>query len=71
LNKRQESKEQRYEELLRSLEMPHSESLDVAQLGMADWTANILAQDGDPRVNEAEGNAVHWVEGTGWLEGSR
>ena len=60
-----------HEELLRSLEAPHSESLELAELGMAEWSENLLSAEGDDLVSAADGKAVRWVEGTGWVEDSR
>ncbi len=60
-----------HEELLRSLEAPHSESLEHAELGLAQWSEKLLSHEEDQVVNEAEGKAVRWVEGTGWVEVTR
>ena len=60
-----------HEELQRSLEAPHSESLELAKLGMADWSENLLAAEDDTLVSTLEGTAVRWVEETGWVEDSR
>ena len=58
-----------HEELLRSMEAPHSESLELARLGMADWSEH--AAEDETLVSTLEGTAVRWVEGTGWVEDSR
>ncbi len=60
-----------HEELLKSLEAPHSESMELTQLGMAEWSDNLSNLEEDPLVDEAAGKPVRWVEGTGWREGSR
>ncbi len=60
-----------HEELLRSLEAPHSESLEIAELGMAEWSEHLLSAEDDNLVSTLEGTAVRWIEGTGWVEDSR
>jgi len=57
------------EGLLKSLASPHQEALELAETGLADWGASLPAED-EGLVDETAGKAVHWVEGTGWVEGS-
>ena len=54
--------------LLRSLTSPHREAGELAEMGVADWSARLSAED-EGLVDEAAGKAVRWVEGQGWLEG--
>jgi Arc/MetJ-type ribon-helix-helix transcriptional regulator len=61
---RHELERQRREELLVSLRNPHEESLQVADLGMDDWSAG-LPDDAD-LVDPTSGRAVRWRAGEGW-----
>jgi predicted alpha/beta-fold hydrolase len=57
----------RRERLQRSLESPPREAVELAETGLADWTASLSAGD-DELVDVAGGTAVRWVEGRGWVE---
>jgi hypothetical protein len=57
----------RREGLLMSLENPHSEAADLAEIGVNDWAANLPAEV-DDLVDMAAGTPVRWVEGQGWLK---
>jgi hypothetical protein len=59
----------RREGLLQSLKHPHPEAADLGELGLADWGANLPPGDSD-LVDVSAGQAVRWVEGEGWVEGS-
>jgi metal-responsive CopG/Arc/MetJ family transcriptional regulator len=65
---RQEIHRRCHEELLRSLEAPHAESLEFAKLGIAEWSENLMSAEDDNLVAIAEGTAVRWDEETGWVE---
>ena len=41
----------------------------LAETGLAEWGASLPEGD-EGLVDEAAGTAVHWVEGTGWVEQS-
>jgi hypothetical protein len=58
----------RRESLLSSVSNPHPETADVANAGLGDWTADLPDEEG--LVDVAEGTAVRWVEGQGWLKES-
>lgn len=57
----------RREELLRSLESPHPEAVELAETGLADWGAS-LPREEDGLVDVNGGKAVRWREGQGWVE---
>jgi hypothetical protein len=57
----------RREGLLRSLESPHPEAVELADVGLADWGARLPADD-EALVDSSTGKAVRWVEGEGWME---
>jgi hypothetical protein len=59
----------RREGLLRSLEHPHPEAAELADMGLADWGASIPCDDGG-LVDVNAGKPVRWVEGQGWVEES-
>lgn len=59
----------RREGLLRSLEAPHPEAVELAETGLADWGAS-LPSDDEGLVDLSAGTAVRWIEGQGWIEDS-
>jgi len=59
----------RHDGLLRSLENPHPEAVELADTGFADWAASLPEGD-DDLVDVKAGTAVRWVEGQGWVEES-
>jgi hypothetical protein len=58
----------RREDLLSSVRNPHPETVDLADAGLEDWTADLPADEG--LVDVTAGTAVRWVEGQGWVEES-
>ncbi|HUP01500.1 MAG TPA: hypothetical protein VM737_08275 [Gemmatimonadota bacterium] len=60
--------ERRRREALRiSLENPHPESLEFADLGLAEWIADVPAADRD-LLDPREGRKVRWRPDEGWVE---
>ncbi|MBI4605655.1 MAG: hypothetical protein HY721_27125 [Planctomycetes bacterium] len=57
----------RYEGLRRSLERPHPEAAELAEVGLAEWGASLPA-DEEGLVDMSAGKPVRWVEGQGWVE---
>ena len=55
------------EELLRSLENPHPESQETAELGMDDW-ADRVAEGDEDLLDPHAGKDVKWSPGKGWAE---
>jgi Arc/MetJ-type ribon-helix-helix transcriptional regulator len=62
-----ELERRRREELLRSLEHPHPEAVELAAEGLAAWEAGLPPEE-DDLVDPKAGQAVTWVEGQGWVE---
>lgn len=60
----------RREGLLRSIEKPHPDAAELAEAGLAEWSASLPAGD-DDLVDPAAGTPVRWVEGEGWVEDPR
>ena len=58
----------RREDLLSSVRNPHPETVDLADTGLGDWTADLPDDEG--LVDVAGGTAVRWVEGLGWVNGA-
>lgn len=58
----------RREGLLRSLQRPHPDATELAEMGLADWGASL--PDDDELVDVVAGKPVRWVEGQGWLDES-
>jgi len=56
--------------LLKSLEVPHPETADVAAASLADWAASLPAED-ERLVDTDTGTPVAWVAGRGWTDLSR
>jgi hypothetical protein len=56
----------RREALLHSIRNPHPETVDLADTGLGDWTADLPDDEG--LVDVAGGTAVRWVEGQGWVK---
>ena len=55
--------------LLSSVRAPHPETVDLADAGLGDWTADL--PDDEALVDVAGGTAVRWVEAQGWVKGPR
>jgi post-segregation antitoxin (ccd killing protein) len=51
-----------------SVRNPHSETADMADTGLGDWTADLPDDEG--LVDVAGGTAVRWVAGQGWIKES-
>jgi hypothetical protein len=54
--------------LRRSLQNPHSESIEFADEGLAAWTRSLPEEDTEAFVNARGGKPVRWVSGEGWVE---
>jgi hypothetical protein len=59
----------RREDLLSSVRNPHPETVDLADAGLGDWTAD-LPDDDEALVDVTAGTAIRWVEGQGWVKES-
>jgi hypothetical protein len=57
--------EKRLEDLRISLRNPHPKSVDLAELGFADWSERTTA-DSD-LVEPSSGRKVSWREAEGWV----
>ena len=58
----------RREALLNSVQSPHPEIADVADISLGAWTSDLPDDEG--LVDVAGGTAVRWVEGQGWVRES-
>jgi len=56
----------RREDLLKSVRDPHPETVDLADTGLGDWAADLVADEG--LVDREGGTAVRWVGGLGWVK---
>ncbi|HEY7389147.1 MAG TPA: ribbon-helix-helix domain-containing protein [Bryobacteraceae bacterium] len=68
---RREVDRRRREELRRSLESPHSESIEAADQDPEEWLRTLPEEDVDSLLSPETGKAVRWVPGEGWLEDRR
>src|ERR1017187_664490 len=67
---RRELDHRRRQELRRSLRNPHPETAELADEGLGAWTRSLPEEDGEALVDSRTGDAVRWVPGEGWVEGS-
>jgi len=65
---RRELERQRRDDLRRSLENPHSESTNLAEQGLEEWSRTLPEEDTESLLEGAAGKAVRWVPGQGWME---
>src|SRR5229473_142460 len=65
---RRELDRRRREELRRSLQNPHSESAELSEAGLEEWSRGLPDEDAEALLDHAAGKAVRWVAGEGWLE---
>jgi hypothetical protein len=55
--------------LRRSLQHPHPESAEFAELGFEEWVRGLPDEDTETLVDKSAGRPVRWVLGEGWVEG--
>ena len=67
---RHELDHRRREELRRSLQNLHPESAELADEGLEAWTRSVPEEDTEALVDSSAGDAIRWVPGEGWVEGS-
>ena len=56
-------------EFRKSLNNPHAESADMAELGFDDWAGSLPVEAADSLVDMTAGKPVLWIPGQGWVEG--
>ena len=64
---RHELKRRQRQELLRSLEEPHPDSLSTAELGLESWSQALPVGDLN-LVDPGAGVPLHWEKDKGWQE---
>ena len=64
---RHELQRRRRQELLRSLEEPHPDSITTASLGLKRWSQDLPADD-DELLDPRSGVPLRWSEEQGWQE---
>ena len=65
---RHELDRRRRGELRRSLQSPHSESVELAEQGFDEWSRGLPEEDTESLVDSGAGTAIRWVPGEGWVE---
>ena len=65
---RREIERRRRDELRRSLQTVHPESLDLEKQGFDEWARQLPAEGAEPLLDRRAGKAVRWVPGKGWKE---
>lgn len=63
-----EIERRRREELRRSLENPHSESEEIAEVGFDEWARGLQDEQAADLIDLSAGKPVRWVPGEGWME---
>jgi hypothetical protein len=54
--------------LERSLQSPHPETADLAEVGLQEWAASLPEEDAADLIDLRMGKEVRWVPGEGWTE---
>lgn len=65
---RHELARRRRDDLRRSLQNPHPESVELAAQGLEEWTRGLPNEDTRALVDNKAGIPVRWVPGEGWVE---
>jgi hypothetical protein len=65
---RHEIQHRRRQELRRSLQHPHPETVELAELGLAEWARQLPPDDDASLVNPEGGTPIQWAPGLGWTE---
>jgi Arc/MetJ-type ribon-helix-helix transcriptional regulator len=65
---RRELDRRRRDELRRSLQNPHPESVELAEEGLEEWSRGLPEENAEALVDIGAGKAVRWVPGEGWVE---
>ena len=56
------------QELNRSLQNPHPEASEIAEVGFEEWARGLSGEKASDLVDVQAGRSVRWVPGRGWLE---
>ena len=56
----------RHAALLQSVTNPHTETTELADMGLGDWARELPVEN--DLVDLSSGTPVRWVEGRGWVE---
>ena len=65
---RHELDRRRRAELRLSLQNPHPESAELAELGFEGWARGLPAEDTEALVDSRAGRPIRWIPGKGWVE---
>jgi Arc/MetJ-type ribon-helix-helix transcriptional regulator len=65
---RRELDRRRRTELRRSLQNPHTESTELADQGLGQWSHGLPEEGAEALVDRSAGRAVRWIPGEGWVE---
>jgi Arc/MetJ-type ribon-helix-helix transcriptional regulator len=66
---RHELDRRKREELRRSLQNPHPETLAFADEGFDGWSSSLPEEDIEGLIDASAGRPIRWVAGEGWVEG--
>ena len=65
---RHELDRRRRGDLRRSLQNPHPESVELAELSLEEWTRSLPDEDTEALVDSSAGRPIRWVPGEGWVD---
>ncbi len=65
---RREIDRRRRAELRRSLQNPHPEGAELADMGLDDWSRGLPDEDVSALVDHSAGTPVRWLPGEGWVK---
>ncbi len=65
---RNELDRRRREELHKSLQNPHPETAELAELGLAEWGNALPDEDTEALLDSSVGKPVRWIPEQGWVE---
>lgn len=51
-----------------SIEDPHAEGPELAEIGFDEWASSLPAEDAADLIDGSAGRSVRWVNGRGWTE---
>jgi len=66
---RRELDRRRLAELRLSLQNPHPESAELAELGFEEWAQGLPDEDAEALVDSSAGRPIQWIPGKGWVAG--
>lgn len=54
-------------ELHLSLQNPHPESAEIAEMGLEEWARGLPVEDTEALLDSKAGKPIRWIPGEGWV----